>query len=109
MPVENIHRDGSLMFNKKVKGAAMSECVTSLFGDIHDDVEFDKEMLEDIKNKAEDVVKHWRYLDKDDAQKKKDDQEELDKLEAEAEAQRTGQVITPEQLGDSTGAEAKGQ
>lgn len=102
MPVENIHQNGTLMFNKAQEGT-ISDCVTSFPGDIHEDDEFDEKTLKLIKDKDESVVRHWRYLTDAKAKAKKTDKAELEQLAVEADLQRQG--LTPEALLDSTGSE----
>lgn len=101
MPVENIHRDGTLMFNKTPKGGVLADSVYSHPGDIHEDDEFNEEDLKKIKDKDPSVSKHWRYLSSSQAKSKKTDRAELEKLANDAELQRQG--LTPEALLDSTG------
>lgn len=102
MPVENIHQDGSLMFNKTNVGT-LSDCVTSLPGDVLEDDEFDEDMLKQIKDKDPSVSKYWRYLSESQAKTKRADRDELEKLATEAAAARAG--VAPEAFLDSTGPE----
>lgn len=101
MPVENIHRDGVLMFNKTPKDGVLSDSHVSFSGDIHEDNEFNADDLQLIKDKDASVSKHWRYLTEAKAKAKRADREELEQLADEAEQQRTG--VNPEALLDSTG------
>lgn len=101
MPVENIHQQGSLMFNKTPEGGVLADCVTSLFGDIHDDDDFNKEDLELIKDKDDSVKKHWRYLTDAQAKNKRKERQELEDLANEAEEMRNSEQ--PGAFLDSTG------
>lgn len=101
MPVENIHYDGSLMFNKMPEGGVLADCHTSLFGDIHDDEEFDEADLKAIKDKDDSVKKYWRYLTEAQAKSKRKDRQELEDLASEAEEQRNS--AQPGAFHDSTG------
>jgi len=80
MPVENIHADGTLMFNKKGEGA-LSESNYSFYGDIHEDVEFSDSDLELIKAKKGAIAKQLRYLTDSQAKSKRKDQAERDGLD----------------------------
>ncbi len=88
MPVENIHRIGSLMFNKTPEGGVLADCVYSLLGDIHSDDEFNQEDFDLIKSKDKSVTKHWRYLTEAQAKAKLKERDELEALAAEAEEMR---------------------
>lgn len=94
MPVENIHADGTLMFNKKGEGA-LSESNYSFFGQIHDDDEFSDADLKLIKDKKGAIAKQLRYLSDDQANSKKRDQAERDGLDLDA----------LNRMSDSTGVE----
>lgn len=75
MPVENIHADGTLMFNSKGAGA-LSESNYSFFGQIHEDDEFSDEDLKAIKDKKGALKGQFRYLNDGQAKSKRDDQAE---------------------------------
>ena len=107
MPVENIHRDGSLMFNKSNEGGIISGCVTSFPGSIHDDDEFNADDLKKIKDKDSSMSKHWRYLSDDEAEKKKEQRAEQEAQDAADEAARLGLPLAEGAFEDSTGTEAK--
>lgn len=100
MPVENIHRDGTLMFNKTPDDGVLADSNYSYFGDIHEDDEFNEDDLKKIKDKDSSMTKHWRYLTEAKANAKRKEREELEDESAEAE-----EGVTAEQLGDSTGTE----
>lgn len=80
MPVENIHADGTLMFNKKGEGA-LSESNYSFYGDIHEDDEFSESDLKLIKEKKGAIAKQLRYLSDDQAKSKRSDQADRDGLD----------------------------
>jgi hypothetical protein len=94
MPVENIHADGTLMFNTKGEGA-LSESNYSFYGQIHEDDEFSEADLEAIKNKKGALAKQLRYLSDNQAKAKRADRAELEGLN----------VDEMNRLSDSTGVE----
>lgn len=101
MPVENIHQDGSLMFNKMPEGGVLADCYTSVYGDIHEDEDFDEADIKAIKDKDDSVKGYWRYLTDSQAKNKLKDRQELEDLASEADAQRAG--VQPGAFLDSTG------
>lgn len=101
MPVENIHQSGSLMFNKTPEGGVLADSVTSLYGQIHEDDEFNADDLQLIKDKDDSVKKYWRYLTDAQAKNKRKDRQELEDLASEADAARGSEQ--PGAFLDSTG------
>lgn len=107
MPVENIHRDGSLMFNKNNEGGVLADSVSSVLGMIHEDDEFNEADLKKIKDKDPSMTKYWRYLSDSDAKKRKEQQAEADQQAKEDAAARAGMPLADGAFEDSTGTEAK--
>jgi len=82
MPVENIHANGTLMFNRPGEGA-LSESQYSYFGEILPDDAFTDEDLALIKGKKGKIKGQFRYLSDAQAKTRKKDLDERAELEAE--------------------------
>lgn len=89
MPVENIYKDSSLMFNKTPNDGVLADSFYSFLGDIHEDEEFNEADLKLIKDKDPTIAKQFRYITEAKANAKRKEREELEEESAEAEEAQT--------------------